>query len=105
MFGSLVDSRGKGQAKELQVDTIDVLGECDPEVGPAFPRGLARLMPPQIYPIQKQTLPVDYLRDHAHLRARTDTSAAILRLRDSLAKAFHRFYEACTSTIHTFASC
>lgn len=77
VFGSLVDSRGGGQTKELQVDSIDVLGECDPEM----------------YPIQKQALPVDYLRDHAHLRARTDTSAAILRLRDSLMKALHRFYE------------
>ena len=34
MFGSLVDSRGKGQEKELQVDTIAVLGECDPKVRP-----------------------------------------------------------------------
>ncbi|KAL4067067.1 hypothetical protein V8B97DRAFT_1874355 [Scleroderma yunnanense] len=77
VFGSFVDSRGKGQAKELHVDSIDVLGECDPE----------------IYPIQKQALPVDYLRDHAHLRARTDTNASILRLRDSLIKALHGFYE------------
>ncbi|KAI6029611.1 hypothetical protein BKA83DRAFT_4220980 [Pisolithus microcarpus] len=64
--GLLVNSRGTGQAKELQVDSIDVLGECDPE---------------------------DYLRDHAHLRARTDTNASILRLRDSLTKVLQQFYE------------
>ncbi|KAG6336386.1 hypothetical protein ID866_2706 [Astraeus odoratus] len=75
--GSLVESRGRGQARELQVDSIAVLGECDPET----------------YPIQKQALPVDYLRDHAHLRARTDTNASVLRLRDSLMKALQRFYE------------
>ncbi|KAI5996294.1 hypothetical protein EDD15DRAFT_2387293 [Pisolithus albus] len=75
--GSLVNSRGTGQAKELQVDSIDVLGECDSET----------------YPIQKQTLSVDYLRDHAHLRTRTDTNASILRLRDSLTKVLQHFYE------------
>lgn len=75
--GLLVNSRGTGQAKELQVDSIDVLGECNPET----------------YPIQKQTLSVDYLRDHAHLRARTDTNASILRLRDSMTKVMQRFYE------------
>lgn len=45
MFGSLVDSRGKGQAKELQVDSIDVLGECDPEVGPRVTCVVPQLMP------------------------------------------------------------
>ncbi|KAI6043965.1 hypothetical protein EDC04DRAFT_2646421 [Pisolithus marmoratus] len=75
--GSLVNSRGTGQTKELRVDSIDVLGECNPET----------------YPIQKQTLSVDYLRDHAHLRARTDANASILRLRDSLTKVMQRFYE------------
>ncbi|KAI6124560.1 hypothetical protein EDD16DRAFT_1691267 [Pisolithus croceorrhizus] len=66
-----------GQAKELQVDSIDT------------------------YPIQKQTLSVDYLRDHAHLRVRTDTNASILRLRNSLTKVLHRFYEVLLSFSHS----
>ncbi|KAF9225764.1 asparaginyl-tRNA synthetase [Gyrodon lividus] len=77
MIGSLVVSRGPGQAKELQVDSIEVLGECNPET----------------YPIQKQTLSVEYLRDHAHLRPRTDANASMLRLRNSLLKSLHDFFE------------
>ncbi|KIJ61659.1 hypothetical protein HYDPIDRAFT_136994 [Hydnomerulius pinastri MD-312] len=77
MTGSLVASRGLGQAKELQVESLDVLGECNPE----------------IYPVQKQALTVEYLRDHAHLRPRTDNGASVLRLRNSLLRALHGFFE------------
>ncbi|KAG2059804.1 asparaginyl-tRNA synthetase [Suillus hirtellus] len=76
--GNLVQSMGRGQSYELQAEAVDILGECNPEA----------------YPIQKQTLPVEFLRDNAHLRARTDTNAAMLRLRDSVLRMLHSYYEA-----------
>jgi aspartyl/asparaginyl-tRNA synthetase len=45
------------------------------------------------YPIQKQALPVEFLRDNAHLRARTDINAAMLRLRDSVLRTLHDYFE------------
>ncbi|KDQ58723.1 hypothetical protein JAAARDRAFT_155325 [Jaapia argillacea MUCL 33604] len=77
LSGQLCDSPGKGQVRELRVEAGDVLGECDPEE----------------YPIQKQSLPVEYLRDKCHLRARTDHGAAMLRLRDRLAGQLHGFFK------------
>ncbi|KAF8137538.1 hypothetical protein EV363DRAFT_1428417 [Boletus edulis] len=77
MTGSLVTSPGAGQAHELKVDSLEIVGECNPDV----------------YPIQKQTLTLEYLRDHAHLRPRTDANAAMLRLRNSLVKSLHAFFE------------
>ncbi|KAI9064391.1 asparaginyl-tRNA synthetase [Trametes sanguinea] len=74
--GTLKDSPGAGQAKELQVSEAEVLGECDPEV----------------YPMQKKALTVEYLRDHCHLRARTREIGAMLRLRDSAASAMHDYF-------------
>ncbi|KAI8998674.1 asparaginyl-tRNA synthetase [Trametes punicea] len=74
--GTLTDSPGAGQAKELQVDEAEVLGECDPET----------------YPMQKQALTVEYLRDHCHLRARTREISAMLRLRDSATRAMHDYF-------------
>ncbi|KAG2143075.1 hypothetical protein DEU56DRAFT_793379 [Suillus clintonianus] len=76
--GNLVQSLGRGQSYELQVDAVDVLGECNPEA----------------YPIQKQALPVEFLRDNAHLRARTDINAAMLRLRASALRTLHTYFEA-----------
>ncbi|EGO03611.1 hypothetical protein SERLA73DRAFT_175149 [Serpula lacrymans var. lacrymans S7.3] len=75
--GTLVKSRGSGQERELQVDTVEVIGECDPET----------------YPIQKQALSVEYLRDNVHLRARTDSVGSMLHLRDSTQRVLHRFFE------------
>ncbi|GBE85334.1 hypothetical protein BKA93DRAFT_735456 [Sparassis latifolia] len=75
--GKLSDSPGARQDKELQVDSVEVLGDCDPST----------------YPIQKKILTVDYLRDHCHLRARTDTIASMLRLRDHAQRVLHHFYE------------
>ncbi|KAF9236681.1 hypothetical protein BU15DRAFT_89065 [Melanogaster broomeanus] len=75
MTGSMVASRGPGQANELQVDSVEVLGECNPET----------------YPIQKQALTIEYLRDHAHLRPRTDANASMLRLRSCLLESLHDF--------------
>ncbi|KAH9901343.1 asparaginyl-tRNA synthetase [Cubamyces lactineus] len=74
--GTLTDSPGAGQAKELQVSEAEVLGECDPEA----------------YPMQKKSLTVEYLRDHCHLRARTREIGAMLRLRDSTTRAIHDYF-------------
>ncbi|KAG1805334.1 uncharacterized protein BJ212DRAFT_1449635 [Suillus subaureus] len=65
--GNLVQSLGRGQSYELQL---------------------------RAYPIQKQALPVEFLRDNAHLRARTDINAAMLRLRDSVLRTLRSYYEA-----------
>ncbi|KAG8216894.1 hypothetical protein J3R82DRAFT_7164, partial [Butyriboletus roseoflavus] len=72
MAGTIMASPGAGQAQELQVDSLEILGECNPDA----------------YPIQKQALTLEYLRDHAHLRPRTDASAAMLRLRNALRHDF-----------------
>ncbi|KAF9532407.1 asparaginyl-tRNA synthetase [Crepidotus variabilis] len=82
LTGQLVASPGSGQSHELLVDektggVIEVLGECDPET----------------YPIQKKALTPEYLRDHAHLRARTAHIAAMLRLRDVLGRRINSWFE------------
>jgi len=75
--GTLSPSPGKGQEKELRVDSVRILGQCDPTT----------------YPIQKKELSVEYLRDHSHLRARTDGIASMLRLRDRASRVLQRFFE------------
>ncbi|MDE6439513.1 MAG: asparagine--tRNA ligase [Bacteroidales bacterium] len=74
--GRLVPSMGKGQSVEIQADSIDVLGEADPEV----------------YPLQKKGHSLEFLREIAHLRPRTNTFGAVLRLRHEMAYALHTFY-------------
>ncbi|KAG6841337.1 hypothetical protein C0991_012162 [Blastosporella zonata] len=85
LTGKLVASPGAGQEKELVIESgkntgsneeIQILGVCDPE----------------LYPIQKQALSIEYLRDHSHLRARTDAIAAMVRLRDDLKKKIDTFF-------------
>jgi len=75
--GKLVSSLGKGQTMELQVETIEILGDCDPEK----------------YPLQLKNRPsLEYLREIAHLRFRTNTFSAIFRIRHALAFAIHEFF-------------
>jgi asparaginyl-tRNA synthetase len=74
--GQLVASEGKGQSVELMVSSLDVLGDCNPEVFPLQPK--------------RQTL--EFLREHAHLRFRTNTFAAVFRIRHALAFAIHKFF-------------
>ncbi|KAJ7066626.1 asparaginyl-tRNA synthetase [Mycena amicta] len=73
--GRIVESVGSGQGKELHVEEVHILGTCDPEV----------------YPIQKKALNAEYLRDNAHLRARTDAIGAMLRLRGRLKDGITRY--------------
>ncbi|MCI5719821.1 MAG: asparagine--tRNA ligase [Bacteroidales bacterium] len=74
--GKLVESVGSGQAVEIQAEKIEVLGECDPVR----------------YPLQKKDTSLEYLRTVAHLRPRTNTFGAILRIRHNMAFAIHKFF-------------
>lgn len=74
--GTLVESKGQGQAVEILGKKIEVYGEADPEK----------------YPLQKKGHSLEFLREIAHLRPRTNTFGAILRLRHALSFAIHKFY-------------
>ncbi|WP_436485383.1 asparagine--tRNA ligase [Chitinophaga sp. ARDCPP14] len=75
--GEIIPSLGKGQKVELKATTLEILGDCDPEK----------------YPLQLKNKPsLEYLREIAHLRFRTNTFGAIFRVRHALAFAVHRFF-------------
>ena len=74
--GTLVESQGKGQACEVQADTLEIYGTADPEQ----------------YPLQKKGHTLEFLREKAHLRPRTNTFGASLRMRSNLAFAIHKFF-------------
>jgi asparaginyl-tRNA synthetase len=74
--GTLVESMGKGQNVEIQAKEVMVYGSADPEV----------------YPLQKKGHSMEFLREIAHLRPRTNTFGAILRLRHHLAYAIHKYF-------------
>ncbi len=76
--GRLVASEGAGQAVEVKADRIRVLGFCEPEQ----------------YPLQKQRISFERLREVAHLRPRTNTFGAVTRVRNALAFATHQFFQA-----------
>ena len=74
--GDLVESQGKGQTVELKATNIEVLGDSDPEK----------------YPLQPKKHSLEFLREKAHLRFRTNTFASVFRIRHSLAYAIHKFF-------------
>jgi asparaginyl-tRNA synthetase len=74
--GTLVESQGKGQSVEIQVTSIAILGDSDPEE----------------YPIQPKKHSFEFLRENAHLRTRTNTFSAVMRLRSSLSFAIHKYF-------------
>ncbi|WP_298899585.1 asparagine--tRNA ligase [uncultured Psychroserpens sp.] len=74
--GDLVESQGKGQKVEIQVSSIEILGDSDPEA----------------YPIQPKKHTFEFLRENAHLRTRTNTFSAVMRLRSSLSFAIHKYF-------------
>jgi len=77
IVGQLVTSQGKGQAVEVKAVSVEILGECNPEK----------------YPLQLKNRPsLEYLREIAHLRFRTQTFGAVFRVRHALAFAVHRFF-------------
>ena len=74
--GNLVESQGKGQNVEIQATDIVVLGES-----------------PEDYPLQKKRHSFEFLRDIAHLRARTNTFAAVARVRNAMSFAVHKYFQ------------
>ncbi len=75
--GDLVVSKGKGQTFEIVASKITVLGTSEAET----------------YPLQKKEMSYEYLRENAHLRARTSTFASVFRIRSRVAKIIHDFFE------------
>ncbi len=75
--GILVESMGKGQSVEIQAGALEIFGTADPET----------------YPLQKKGHTLEFLREKAHLRPRTNTFGAILRVRSALAFAIHKFFQ------------
>jgi len=76
IFGEVVESMGKGQSMELQVESIEILGDSDPD----------------LYQLQPKKHSLEFLREIAHLRPRTNTFGAILRVRHAVAFAIHTFF-------------
>lgn len=74
--GTLVESQGRGQSVEVQVKEINILGEADPDT----------------YPIQPKKHSLEFLREKAHLRIRTSTFSAVMRVRSALAFAIHEYF-------------
>ena len=75
--GILVKSQGKGQNSEIKVNKIIVLGECDMNS----------------YPIQPKKHSLEFLRENAHLRVRTNTFSSIMRVRSNLSFAIHKYFK------------
>ena len=74
--GDLVESLGSGQAVEIHAKDIEIFGECDP----------------MRFPLQKKDTSFEYLRTVAHMRPRTNTFGAVLRLRSQMAYAIHEYF-------------
>jgi len=75
--GTLVPSPGKGQQIELKASSVEIFGEADPAS----------------YPLQKKRHSFEFLRTIAHLRPRTNTLGAVLRVRNACAAAVHQFFQ------------
>ncbi|MBE6255425.1 MAG: asparagine--tRNA ligase [Prevotella sp.] len=73
--GKLVESPAAGQAVEIQATKIEVLGTCD-----------------STYPMQKKGQTFEYMRQHAHMRLRTNTFGAVMRIRHNMAMAIHTYF-------------
>ncbi len=74
--GTIVESPGQGQAVEIQAREIEVYGTADPET----------------YPLQKKGHTLEFLREIAHLRPRTNTFGAVLRIRHAMSFAIHKYF-------------
>lgn len=73
--GTLVESQGAGQSVEIQAAKIEVLGTCGAD-----------------YPMQKKGQSFEYMRQHAHMRLRTNTFGAVFRIRHNMAIAIHKYF-------------
>jgi asparaginyl-tRNA synthetase len=77
LTGKLVASQGAGQKYEVQVSSFEILGECDAEK----------------YPMQPKKHSLEFLRENAHLRIRTNAFGAIMRVRSTLSFAIHSYFQ------------
>jgi asparaginyl-tRNA synthetase len=75
--GTLAESQGKGQSVEIQVLEIEILGDSNPDE----------------YPIQPKKHSFEFLRENAHLRVRTNTFSAVMRVRSKLSFAVHKYFQ------------
>jgi asparaginyl-tRNA synthetase len=75
--GKLVESQGQGQAFEIQAETVEVIGSVEN---------------PDTYPMAAKRHSIEFLREHAHLRPRTNVIGAVTRVRNCLSQAIHRFF-------------
>ncbi|MFY0602671.1 MAG: asparagine--tRNA ligase [Flavobacteriaceae bacterium] len=75
--GTLVESQGKGQTVEIQVSSLEILGDSNPEE----------------YPIQPKKHSMEFLRENAHLRVRTNTFSAVMRICSKLSFAVHKYFQ------------
>ena len=73
--GELVESQGQGQAVEIQCREIEIYGLCGSD-----------------YPMQKKGQSFEYMRQHAHMRLRTNTFGAVMRIRHNMAIAIHKYF-------------
>ena len=76
VVGELIASLGKGQAVEIKVTELEILGDCDAEK----------------FPLQPKKHSLEFLREIAHLRSRTNTISAVMRVRHAMAFAIHQFF-------------
>ncbi|HHM20569.1 MAG TPA: asparagine--tRNA ligase [Bacteroidetes bacterium] len=74
--GALTESPGSGQPVEIQVEKVELLGSC----------------PPEAYPLQPKRMTMEYLREKAHFRMRTNTLSAVFRIRHAVAFAIHQYF-------------
>ena len=74
--GTVVESLGKGQNIEVKAEEVEILGDSDAEK----------------YPLQPKKHSLEFLREKAHLRFRTNTFGSVFRIRHSLAYAIHKFF-------------
>lgn len=77
LTGKLVESQGAGQKYEIQVSQLEILGDCDAEK----------------FPMQPKKHSLEFLRENAHLRVRTNAFGAIMRVRSVLAHAVHTYFQ------------
>lgn len=76
IIGKLTESQGRGQSVEIQASAIEIYGKADPNS----------------YPLQKKGHSMEFLREMAHLRPRTNTFGAVFRIRHNMAYAIHKFF-------------
>ena len=75
VVGKLVESPAAGQASEIQAEAIEIYGMCGSD-----------------YPMQKKGQSFEYMREHAHMRLRTNTFGAVMRIRHNMAMAIHTYF-------------